>query len=295
VDGIPVTGGDSSNLTVRSSGAYSLEVVNTKGNCRVETDPVDVQVIPYPDSPLVLTENYVPEACPEEEPIVLTVDNYSGAYGYIWTRNGIPIGGIEGRSYSGFLTEADYAVVADNQGCTVESDPLTIQYADIPDQPEILVQGPEVWYLVCTNNSAYSYKWYYNDELIPEAGTHLYVAGEKEGKYQVAISTKEGGCFSFSEPVWIPLETGVMNVPESGLSIYPNPSSGIFLIRPGQAFKDRLLVQVTRMDGALVWDSTLDPVGMDEISIDLSKESPGIYLLKLQSGGELHIAVLIRE
>jgi hypothetical protein len=93
------------------------------------------------------------------------------------------------------FSQGDYTVEANNNGCKAESSPKTIYYENAPEKPLVYAQGPTVWYLACSNDSASQYKWYYNGTLLEGAEKYIYVANKNLGQYYVTIS-KSKGCFT---------------------------------------------------------------------------------------------------
>lgn len=71
--------------------------------------------------------------------------------------------------------------------------------------------------------------------------------------------------------------------------VFPNPSLGIFRIKANKA-AETAHVKITNALGALVWEGTL---GNGEI--DLSGQTPGTYLVSIQTGSEsLHRQLVLR-
>jgi hypothetical protein len=239
-----------------------------------------VTVNPYPDKPLIETENYTLDGCMELDPVVLSVETIQNGVDYQWTRNGTAIAGAGSDSYEGYLDEGDYTVEATSSGCTTESDVLTIRYAEMPEKPSIIAQGPELWYLACSNDSATAYKWYRNDVEITGATDYVYVAGSQLGKYEVAISVNSS-CFSISDPIVIPLGTGIEESPFSNLKIYPNPTPGLFTLEMDNPLMGELIIDIFgEIGNRIINIKFTKETSHFETKIDLSSQPSGTYIIQ---------------
>jgi hypothetical protein len=87
------------------------------------------------------------------------------------------------------------------------------------------------------------------------------------------------------------------DAPESGLLIYPNPSSGEFLILPPLDFAGESAVTVTGLTGSTLDKRIITTIPGIPYSFDYRHLPPGIYLVsmkKLPSGPVLRSKVIIR-
>ncbi len=278
-----ITGAVSNNFTANLSGIYSVEVTNTRGSCIDTSAIVSVVKLDMPAIPLIVTENYQEGKCPGEVPVVLKVDQPVNEYNYQWKRNGTPINNALTSSHQGFLPAGDYSVVVNQQGCKAESEVKTIIYDEAPAKPFIYVQGPSVWYLTCSNDSASKYRWYCNDNLIEGADKYYYVANRKMGKYKVSIANTKG-CFTMSDVISIPTgTTGIEDTdPFSGLKIYPNPTPGLFIIEMENQVFGELVIDIVTQDGKKTLNIKFEKTTEHFASqIDLSGQSKGMYIINL--------------
>ena len=151
----------------------------------------------------------------------------------------------------------------------------------MPEKPEILAEGPVVWYLACSNDSATEYRWYYEGERIDGADEYLYVAGQQLGKYEVSVS-EEGSCFAMSDPVWIPLGTGVEEDVWKYLRIYPNPTPGMFTVEMDNTIMGELLIDIYAETGARIINIRFQKETKHfKTQIDLTSYPPAMYLIGL--------------
>jgi PKD repeat protein len=132
----------------------------------------------------------------------------------------------------GYLTTGNYAVqlsVMSSNGCS-DSIAKDIQVCyGLLRKPELLAYGPNTWYLVCSNDTALYYKWYYNGNQLLNQNSYILVTDNKMGEYQVAISSDDE-CYISSDMVSIPI-TGVFAIETNEfIRIFPNPNDGYFVI-----------------------------------------------------------------
>jgi len=280
-EGTGITGADSNKYVSKLSGSYSVEATNTLGNCKTMSSPVDVTVKPMPYEPVITSDNYKAGECMGETPIMLYMEQEVPGYSYQWYRNGIPVAGETLSYIEDFLTEGDYSLEVDLDGCTAVSDVVSVYFEDAPDKPFIYAQGPIVWYLACSNDSAATYRWYCNDKLIESADDYYYIAGRKMGDYQLSIGN-ELGCLTRSDIVTIPTgNVGIYDVdPFEGLKIYPNPSNGHFIAEIENEIFGDLLIKIISQDGKELYNFMFEKTSVHFIAeLNISEQPEGYYLI----------------
>ncbi|MCX6326225.1 MAG: FG-GAP-like repeat-containing protein [Bacteroidia bacterium] len=283
IESTGLTNADSNIYVPKISGNFSVEVVNSSGNCKIISTPVGLVVKPMPYKPVITSNNYQAGKCLGETPIKLNVSPVSGYY-YQWYKNGIPISSATSSYLEGFLSPGDYSLEANLNGCKLQSDILNVYFEDAPEKPYIFVQGPTVWYLACSNDSASLYKWYYNGNLISGADKYLYVANRKLGQYYVSIANAKG-CFTMSDVVTIPTGvTGIEDVdPFAGLNIYPNPSPGLFTIEMDNQLFGELMISIFDQGSKEIMNIRFEKTTVHFSSqIDLSGQLKGLYLINIR-------------
>jgi PKD repeat protein len=274
-----MTGTNTNSYTAAESGTYQLEISNSSG-CKTITSPIKIIVKPSPDKPDIAKTNYTPKVCPGDDPIRLSVSNTASGYRYQWIKDGIDQKN-DTLSFIEFYERGIYKLKMSLGECSVESDTIPIILPESPAKPVIYVQGPTLWYLACSSMTAKEYRWYCNGELIEGAKSYFYVAGNKVGLYQVSISNIQG-CFTRSDVYAIPTGytgTGDIDLFE-GLSIYPNPTTGLFTVEIDNNIFGELLISIITEQGREMSNiETQKTTEHYKTEIDLSSEAEGVYFI----------------
>jgi PKD repeat protein len=283
LDGTGLTNADSSKLVAMFSGNYSVKVTNSIGNCLTTSAGTIVTTKELPVKPIIGSDNWHEGDCPGINPVKISVNQAVSEYSYQWYRDDVPLSSSTLPYLEGFLKQGDYTLKADLSGCGSLSDKFSIVYQNAPEAPQIIAKGPTVWYLLCNNTNAVSYKWYYNGNLISGANNYMYVANQKLGKYNVSISNDKG-CFTMSDTITIPIgTTGIEDVyPFAGLKIYPNPSLGLFTIEMDNNIFGELMIDIFDQNGTKALNIKFEKTTEHFMcQIDLSGQSKGMYIINL--------------
>jgi hypothetical protein len=282
-----LTNANSSTFSVKSfSGSYSATVTNTLANCVTNTEQKVVTINSIPFKPVIDSGNYQPGKCPGVDPIKLFVDQTVSGYTYQWRRNGIDITDATS-PYLSLFSQGAYTIIAKLDICTTPSNVFNISFLDAPPKPVIYAEGPNVWYLVCSDTSAVKYIWYYNGKQIIGADSYLYQANRDYGQYWVAIANDKG-CYNASDPVTIPTGiTGIENIdPYKGLKIYPNPGHGLLTIEMDNNLFGDMYISVLSQDGKEVMKTKLEKTTeFFSWQLDLTTRPNGLYLITISLKG----------
>jgi hypothetical protein len=99
------------------------------------------------------------------------------------------------------------------------------------------------------------------------------------------LSAKDSnGCIS-KEDIWVYVDTcatGINSEILSNISIYPNPSSGLFTIEFNKVFDNNSNILIVNSIGDVIFSEELK-IGESSKQINLSRFSKGIYFIELQT------------
>jgi hypothetical protein len=82
-----------------------------------------------------------------------------------------------------------------------------------------------------------------------------------------------------------------LTIPEQGLSVYPNPTSGIFTITSKSILS---ALEIYKMTGQLIY-SDFKSNQQKSVAIDMTGQANGLYIVKITAGNRINTAkILIR-
>ena len=91
------------------------------------------------------------------------------------------------------------------------------------------------------------------------------------------------------------VQSSVLNIPQvEELSVFPNPTSGKFVIQHDAPISGQALVQITTLSGGTVYQQQhLLQAGLNTLEINSESLPPGMYFTELRADGRRYIAKLI--
>jgi hypothetical protein len=148
-------------------------------------------------------------------------------------------------------------------------------------KPELYAFGPNLWYLVCSNDTANFYRWYYNGIYVNNESTYIYVANQNLGEYRVDISNDDE-CYISSDMVSIPPTGEWTTENKDKITIYPNPAQGRIRILYSSSYRGKILIKIVSAGGAVAKELKMVK-NRAEFSeeLDLAGFESGLYLLEL--------------
>ena len=344
-DGVQLS--DASNfLEIVEPGVYYATV--RKNQCEVTSNTVEIIEHALPDVSDFPLNNV--ETCVGENYILEVTD---GNDSYVWYKNGEILLGENSNSLT-VNSPADYSLITLKNGCTVSTEPITINFYDLPSA-EITAFGPTTfcqgnWINIEANSNAsnLSYEWMLNDSVVgfsnpiqanqngiyeveitdgsgckntatiditvlspvvPELtidantitsttatyyqwfGENGFINGEnnqtltvtESGNYYVA-TIDDNGCSSNSMTVFIDYSTSIFEMETvRSIQIFPNPTSKFITVNLEISESDSFNFEVWSTDGKLLLEKTQQLYSNDQIALDISHFSKGIYFLKIKN------------
>ena len=226
--------------------------------------------------------------------------NVSGGtppYIYQWKLDGQNVG-ASSVTYSA-VTGGSYTLsVSDAKLCSVVSTAKLVLSMPTPtvslsvDGSAQLLPG-ESRLLTSITDIGQFFQWYRNGQLIPGATQSQYRAYE-DGSYTVAASTNF--CSTTSQPIIFNLLLSTLASDGPSVRPYPNPTDGSMTIRLTTKQKGVATFRIIDSMGKVVqsrWLTYLE--GVNELSVDMTLLSGGIYYLQIEGTELLSTHKLIKK
>ncbi len=183
-------GSKSSEITVTTSGTYSVKTISDFGCQTGFSTPLTLVSKPVPPKPTI-TANSSTVFCADSS-VTLQSSN-QGATNFLWSN------GSTNRNIR-ITTSGDFTVKAiSDKGCTsVDSDPLKITVNPLPSTPSIVPNGPTTFcadtnvVLSSSNQGVQNYRW-------SNGSTSRNITVKNTGDYSVK-TVDNNGCVSLSSP-----------------------------------------------------------------------------------------------
>lgn len=138
---------------------------------------------------------------------------------------------------------------------------------------------------ITVNQTGATYQWVDCDNgnaPIPGETNQSYTASSV-GNYAVIVTI--GNCEETSECTNV-TDVGIVEIYGSLVSVYPNPSNGLFTIVVANG-TNLINYAITSVDGKIIQEE--NGVGVKNINVDLSNESKGVYFLKVNNEKETQL------
>ncbi|HCT29714.1 MAG TPA: hypothetical protein DIW31_03030 [Bacteroidales bacterium] len=256
----------------------SLAITDKKGIRDSFAMPIQVKPI---TKPTIISNNYQPGKCIGDTPITLNIKDILPGYNYKWYRYN-NLFDDSSDSLSGFLPQGDYTLEATYNGCSATSSKFNVYSENAPEKPTIFAKGPYAWYLACSNSNVTQYRWSYNGNIISGADKYYYVANNNLGTYIVEIAN-DNGCFIASDPVTIPLTTGIDDGNAfSNLIVLPNPTQGLVSIEMSNSLMGKLHIKIFNSSGTEVLNLRKEKQSeFFKADINLTGHGKGLFLMTL--------------
>lgn len=157
-----------------------------------------------------------------------------------------------------------------------------IQVFSSPSKPTI-TQNRDV----LTSSSTTNNQWYLNGSPISGATSQSYTM-ISSGSYQVGVSNGNG-CESMSEIVIeTGITTGINEIAEKEVKIYPNPAKDNIIIEGVTKAK----IELSNLQGQVIKSVN---VSDDKINMDISDLSNGIYSMKITTNNGIIVKKLLKQ
>lgn len=289
----PLSGSILPSLTTTSIGNYALVATASCGT--VTSDTVIVFADPLTSPSITATGST--NICAGSS---VTLSAVTGpGYTYQWKKYGNLIAGATSSTHSATSAGIYRALITSGNGCLKSSNYITVSILPLPNAT-ISASGPTTFCagdsveLNAATGTGYTYQWRKGLVVIPGASAPDYTA-TTTGNYRVRV-TGPNGCYKSSNIIAVNVPCRVGN--EGGLlstgnilSVYPNPSSGIFKVEVPENYKNPYYVSVTDLLGKSLIEETSQNY---QLVINLTTFQEGIYLIKINDGEKSDVMKLVK-
>ncbi len=262
------TGERTRSINVGTAGSYSVHVIDPYG-CGGTSDPVTVQVLPTPTASITRVGPPVP--C-EGDTLWLTA-NPEGVR-YQWSD------GLTARTRPVTVADDYHVTVWNAEGCSGRSMTLDAVFLPLPDKPVVTRVGE-----LLESTDALRWQWYHNGVPIPGATGRQYTPTES-GSYQVRV-WGVNNCSSLSDALTVTSLDELLPA-ASALTLYPDPTDGMVTLRLHEHIGGDVTILVSDVLGREVRRvHPADGMRGGVYELDLRQLPGGLYLLRVQSGGDV--------
>ncbi len=262
-------GATTQNITVSQGGSFTLQVSNASG-C---TSPVSAaQTVTVSATPLAtITPSGETTFCAGDS---LLLSGPAGLSTYLWSTGE--------SSASIYATSAGiYTLqVVDASGCGSDPDSISLTVITV-NMPTIFnISGSDS---LDAGVAATSYVWYRNGAQIPVDTRVIDAKAFGSGTY--AVQAIDRGCTSALSAEFAHVNTGIESAWGEAINVYPNPSTGRFVIEGEQHSLRALRIRVFNNLGQEVLPAReVAPAAQWTEEVDLSGHAEGIYYLRISDG-----------
>jgi PKD repeat protein len=105
-----------------------------------------------------------------------------------------------------------------------------------------------------------------------------------DGEYRVTMraTMQQTGCECSITKNVVMNRSNAQELLNDGVSVYPNPASGVFTVATTEVFGKNVTIEVRTMSGQIV--KVMENVGTSMVQVDASTMSNGMYLVKVSNG-----------
>jgi len=169
--------------------------------------------------------------------------------------------------------------------CTSARTPIDVIITGGPTASFTYTQSGNTITFTNTSTGATTYEWHFGDGDSSNLSNpvHTYLAN---GNYTVTLTSYNiNGCNRSSTFVITIVTTGInsMNINNDALSIYPNPTEGLFNVAVKLNLTEQVQLTVTDILGQKIYEASPIVNSKQLLKIDLSQQAKGIYFIQLKT------------
>jgi len=267
-------------ITVRKGGTYFVKTIGLNGCASLNsTENISVIVNPLPATPQIRA--LADTVFCEGGSVSLVSTPADGSTGFGWNKNNVDDKTALASTIKVSGTELVRGFVTDNKNCNSNlSNPIQVVKKDNPKVLTIVQKGTYTL-AARADKPAEEYVWKLNGKVLAIKDT--VIRASDEGKYSVV-----GKNIYKIRSSLIPLTCSstesfldLVTYDDKGLSVYPNPSNGMFTLESRYDL-EKVSITIHTMDGRLMYE---DKIGLlnTQRTLDLSSFSEGMYILRVET------------
>lgn len=253
--------------------------------CNGVDDNCDGNIDEGIDLSIAISPNGVIELCKPEE---ITLTATAGYDSYQWYKNGSPLAGETGDSYTtnkpgyyqveGFI-DACNTGLSEVQAVAVYESPSPNIFT--PDGLDICVDGPVL--IKVSYDASSTYQWYLDGGLLTDSTDYKIFTGTI-GDYHCVITL--GTCTTTTEDVTVINSCRLAELADQ-ITIYPNPAKSEFTVSlsGAQISNSEAIIQVSDLTGRIIYSNTaVIANGEMHTSVSLTGSTPaGMYIVTISA------------
>ncbi len=294
LNGNLISGTNDSLLEIHSPGLYNFSITDSVG-C-IASDSVSIlnsipssYIIPYGLIPLCYTDT------------ISLICTYHSSLQWFLNNDSI----LNATNDTLFISDTGivHIMMMDSIGCIASSDTVTIFAAADPValiQPagRISICEGDLFNITANHNNGFTYQWFRNNTLLNDIDSLL--TDSTTGFYFVMI-TDSNGCRDLSNGTNVRIiclppddnyQIRMSEKEDYPFTIVPNPSNGKFTLFFNKEIQSSSEIIISDALAKSIYTGSITN-NSNTISIDLSNQSPGIYLCRLIINNEVYLKKLV--
>ncbi|MSQ78329.1 MAG: T9SS type A sorting domain-containing protein [Flavobacteriaceae bacterium] len=283
LNGTTISGDTNTVIYAKSQGDYTLQVTVVPTGCINVSNTVSLTVDVTPDPKIINSTSLT--FC-QGDSVKLEISANGSLQTIDWKKDGVSIGQNGSLYYAS--TSGNYTVYAEGtNGCNGTSAASTVVVNALPAAS--FTDAGAV--LTANSGAGLLYQWYKDGSIIPGATAQTFTM-TSHGSYTVEI-TDANGCKMMSAAKGFNIG---MALPEgiTSLDVYPNPSTGVFVIKSQHNKNLAVSLKVIDMIGRSVISQTNLGLTGNTI-IDLSSQPAGVYMLQVATSGSVYSVRIVKQ
>lgn len=270
------------------AGTYVLRITNKTG-CSATSQPVHVKTVAVDLSPMGNQWLCNPDESVQMKALPVNGVTMPGAT-FSWLLNNTVIPNATDSTLR-VTQPGRYRVRVVYKTCQVLSDEKTVLVSSVnnldltPAGAEFRLPPGATLTLKVSQDTAYQYQWYRNDDVLPSARQASLLVS-KAGTYKVKVTQHACVGYSADRTIRTAIVTATTPDPIGYFGLYPNPAETMLYVRFANSKARRTHFRVIDLQGR-VWNAPVslnNQQGETQATITVQHLPPGVYILHILEG-----------